>query len=71
LQGIRKGRPKRRRATGADGQLVAGELYDLYADAAEKFDIGSCHADLMQQLLAQARSFLAELGQSTRPLGGT
>ena len=71
LQGIRKARHKLRLATGADGQLVAGELYDLYADAAEKFDISSRHADLVQQLLAQARAFLAELGQSTRPLGGT
>lgn len=71
LQGIRKGRHKLRLTTGADGQLVAGELYDLYADAAEKFDISSRHADLVQQLLAQARAFLAELGQSTRPLGGT
>ena len=71
LQGIRKGRHKLRLVTGADGQLVAGELYDLYADAAEKFDIRSRNADLVEQLLDQARAFLAELGQSTRPLGGT
>lgn len=71
LQGIRKGRHKLRLASAADGQLVAGELYDLYADAAEKFDISSRHSDLVEQLLAQARAFLAELGQSTRPLGGT
>ncbi|MDE0264624.1 MAG: sulfatase [Bryobacterales bacterium] len=71
LQGIRKGRHKLRLTAGADGQLVAGELYDLYADAAEKFDISSRHADLVEQLLDQARAFLAELGQSTRPLGGT
>ena len=71
MQGIRKGRHKLRLASAADGQLVAGELYDLYADAAEKFDISSRHSDLVQQLLAQARAFLAELGQSTRPLGGT
>lgn len=71
LQGIRKGRHKLRLAAGANGQLVAGELYDLYADAAEKFDISSRHSDLVEQLLAQARAFLSELEQSTRPLGGT
>ena len=71
LQGIRKGRYKLRLSSAADGELVAGELYDLYADAAEKFDISSRHSDLVRQLLAQARAFLAELGQSTRPLGGT
>ena len=71
LQGIRKGRHKLRLAAGANGQLVAGELYDLYADAAEKFDISSRHSNLVEQLLDQARAFLSELEQSTRPLGGT
>ena len=71
LQGIRKGRHKLRLAAGTNGQLVAGELYDLYADAAEKFDISSRHSDLVEQLLAQARAFLSALEQSTRPLGGT
>lgn len=71
MQGIRKGRHKLRLAAGANGQLGASELYDLYADAAEKFDISSRHPDLVEQLLAQARAFLAELEQSTRPLGGT
>jgi len=71
LQGIRKGRHKLRLANGADGQLEAAELYDLYADAGEKFDISSRHSNLVVDLLAQARAFLAELAQSTRPLGGT
>ncbi len=71
MQGIRKGRYKLRLAAEANGQLVAGELYDLYADAAEKFDISSRHSNLVEQLLAQARAFLTELEQSTRPLGGT
>ena len=71
LQGIRKGRHKLRLATGANGQLVAGEFHDLYADAAEKFDITARHPDLVERMLAQAQAFLDELGQSTRPLGGT
>ena len=71
LQGIRKGRYKLRLADGGNGRLEAGALYDLYADASEKFDISSRHSNLVEELLGQAQAFLAELEQSTRPLGGT
>ena len=71
LQGIRKGRHKLRLAGGTNGRLEAVALYDLFADASEKFDISSRHSSLVEELLGQAQAFLAELQQSTRPLGGT
>lgn len=71
LQGIRKGRYKLRLADGGNGRLEAGALYDLFADASEKFDISSRHSSLVEELLGQAQAFLSELEQSTRPLGGT
>ena len=71
LQGIRKERHKLRLAGGTNGRLEAVALYDLFADASEKFDISSRHSSLVEELLGQAQAFLAELQQSTRPLGGT
>ncbi len=71
LQGIRKGRYKLRLTTAASGQLQSTQLYDLQADASEKFDISSRHPALVQALLEQGRAFMAELAVNTRPLGGT
>ena len=71
LQGIRQGRHKLRLATSPAGELEPAELYDLYADAGEQFDISGRNPERVAELLAQARAFLAELEQSSRPLGGT
>ncbi len=70
LQGIRKGRHKLRLQRRADGELEARELYDLLADAGEKFDIRERHPALVEDLLEQAASFVKELEANTRPLGG-
>ena len=70
LEGIRRDRYKLRLSTNAGGELVAGELYDLLADAGEKFDISSRQATLVADLLGTAKAFLAELEANTRPLGG-
>lgn len=70
LQGVRKGRHKLRLRRAPDGQFEAVGLYDLLADAAEKFDIRERHPALVEQLLAQALAFVADLEADTRPLGG-
>ena len=70
LQGIRRGRHKLRLSTTAEGDLVAEELYDLLADAAERFDIRGRNAALASELLEEAKVFLADLEANTRPLGG-
>ena len=71
LQGIRKGRHKLRLSRGADGEFLAAELYDLLADASERFDIRERHSLLVAELLDEARRFVAELEANTRPLGGS
>ena len=70
LQGIRKGRHKLRLAPREGGELVARELYDLLADSGEKFDISDRHPALVEGLVKQANTFIAELEANTRPLGG-
>ena len=71
LQAIRKGRHKLRLARNRLGALEAVGLYDLLADASEKFDTQERHAELVEALLAQATEFVADLEAGTRPLGGT
>ena len=69
LQGIRKGRHKLRLRPGPDGELIADQLFDLLADAGEKFDISERHEQLVEELVGQGRAFVAELRAATRPLG--
>ena len=71
LQGIRKGRYKLRLARDAQGQPVPSALYDLLADAGEKFDIQERHPDVVAELLAQAADFVKDLEDGVRPLGGS
>lgn len=71
LQGIRKGRHKLRLNRNRQGQLEASELYDLLADAGERFDIRERHPELVAGLLGQARNFVTELESGIRPLGGS
>ena len=70
LQGIRKGRHKLRLRRTTEGEFEAAQLFDLLADAAEKFDIRERHPALVRELLAQAGAFVADLEANTRPLGG-
>ncbi len=70
LQGIRKGRHKLRLRRGGDGRFQAVALFDLLADAGEKFDIRDRHPDLVAALLEQSRAFVEELEANVRPLGG-
>ena len=70
MEGIRMGRYKLRLRSAASGELEALQLYDLLADAGEKFDIRERHPALVRDLLARAQSFLADLEADTRPLGG-
>lgn len=69
LQGIRRARHKLRLSTNAEGDLIAEELYDLHADAAERFDISGRNTALASELLEEAKVFLADLEANTRPLG--
>ena len=69
LEGIRKGRHKLRVGKGANGRLEPAELYDLLADPAEKFDIRHRHPALVEELVATATKFVADLEANTRPLG--
>ena len=69
LEGIRMGRYKLRLRAIESGGLEAVHLYDLNADAGEKFDISSRHPELVDRLLAQAKNFLVELKAGSRPLG--
>ena len=69
LQGIRRARHKLRLSTNAAGDLIAEELYDLHADAAERFDISGRNTALASELLEEAKVFLADLEANTRPLG--
>lgn len=69
LQGIRKGRHKLRLERAADGGFKAIALYDLLADAGERFDIAERHPGLIKELLAAARRFVEELEADVRPLG--
>ncbi len=71
LEGIRKGRHKLRLHTNRLGQLEVSALYDLLADAGEKFDIRERHPELAMELLGQAKEFAAELESGARPLGGS
>ena len=71
LEGIRKGRHKLRLKRNSRGQLEAMQLYDLLADAGEKFDIRDRHSTVVAELLAQAEEFLADIESGSRPLGGT
>ena len=71
LQAIRKGRHKLRLERAADGSFAATALYDLLADAGEKFDIAERHPGLIKELLAEARRFVEELETDIRPLGRT
>ena len=70
IEGIRKGRHKLRLRRAAGGELEALGLYDLLADAAERFDVRGRHPALVQELLDQARAFVAALDAERRPLGG-
>ena len=70
LQGLRKGRHKLRLRRIANGAFEADALYDLLADAGEKFDIRERHPALVEELLAQAQTFVEDLEANTRPLGG-
>lgn len=70
LQGIRKGRHKLRLDRDEEGTLEAAGLYDLLADAGEQFDIRERHAELVEELLHQARRFVSDLEAGVRPLGG-
>ena len=65
LEAVRRGRYKLR----LDADFGAVALFDLYADAGEKFDIRARHPQLVEKLTAQAKSFVEELKRNTRPLG--
>lgn len=69
MEGIRNGRYKLRLRSAGSGELEALQLYDLLADAGEKFDIRERHPALVGKLLARAQAFLADLEADTRPLG--
>ena len=64
------GRYKLRLRSDASGEIEALQLYDLLADAGEKFDIRERHTALVEELLARAKAFLADLEADRRPLGG-
>ncbi len=70
LRGIRKGRHKLRLSRKDGGKFEALELYDLLADAGERFDIRERHPALVAELLERATAFVEELEANTRPLGG-
>lgn len=70
LQAIRKGRHKLRVVRNRQGAFEAAGLYDLLADAAEKFDIQERHSNLVEELLVQVREFVDDLEAGMRPLGG-
>jgi arylsulfatase A len=65
LEAIRRGRYKLR----LDSEFGPVALYDLYADAGEKFDIKERHPEVLEKLTAQAKTFVEELKKNTRPLG--
>lgn len=69
LQAIRKGRHKLHLRRAEAGAFEAVALYDLQADAGEKFDIRERHAGLIEELLEQARLFVEDLEANVRPLG--
>ena len=65
LEAIRRGRYKLH----LDSEFGPVALYDLYADAGEKFDIKERHPEVLEKLTAQAKTFVEELKKNTRPLG--
>ncbi len=71
LQAVRAGRHKLRLRRTASGAYESAELFDLYADAGERFDIRERHPGLVETLLAVAERFARELEADARPLGGT
>ncbi len=65
LEAIRRGRYKLR----LDADFKAVALFDLHADAGEKFDIRDRQPQVIAKLTAQAKAFVEELKRNTRPLG--
>ena len=52
-----------------DGTLAGAELYDLWADPAEKFDRAAQHTETAERLLAAAREFDSNMNDNRRPVG--
>jgi arylsulfatase A-like enzyme len=68
-RGIRDGRWKLVLSVDAEGEIEAGELYDLGADISEKFNRAAQHPEIVAKLRAAAEKFHREIRANLRPAG--